>query len=319
MDDSTNISENARVEYSIVIPVYKSAECLSELYDRLTKVFKEISSCYEIIFVDDASPDDSWKIMQQLRYKDQHVKIIQHTRNFGQHKATLCGLQYSQGDFVITMDDDLQHPPEEIPKLLEAIRNNDEIDAVFASYESKQHSWFRNLGANVINAITSYVFIKNKGLKLTSFRIMRRPIVKELENARYHNPRIGQLILRITHRITNVQVKHHPRKLGRSSYSFHRLVSDSLDNILSNSSLPLQIVSYIGFSSSLLSILLSLYYLYKYLFIGISVPGWTTTILLLLFFFGILFFSLGIVGEYLIRILREVQGSRKSVVRKKEL
>ena len=319
MNDSPNPPENIRVEYSIVIPVFKSSECLCELYDRLTRVFKEISPHYEIIFVDDASPDDSWKIIQQLRSKDHHVKMIQHTRNFGQHKATLCGLQHSKGDFVITMDDDLQHPPEEIPKLIEAIRNNDEIDAVFGAYETKQHSWFRNLGANAINAITSFVFIKNKGLQLTSFRIMRRLIVKELENTRYHNPRICQLLLRITHRITNVQVTHHPRKLGRSGYSFRRLVSDSLDNILSNSSLPLQIVSYIGFSSSLLSVVLSLYYLYNYLFVGIAVPGWTTIILLLLFFFGILFFSLGIVGEYLIRILREVQGSPRSIIRKKEL
>jgi len=319
MENSRYVPENLRVDYSVVIPVFKSAESLTELYDRLTRVLKEISPRYEIIFVDDASPDDAWKIMQQLRSKDNHVKIIQHTRNFGQHKAILCGFSYAKGDFVITMDDDLQHPPEEIPRLIEAIRNNEEIDAVFASYESKQHSWFRNLGANVINAITSFVFIKNKDLKLTSFRIIRRPIVKELENVHYHNPRVGQLLLRITHRITNVQVKHHPRKIGQSSYSLNRLVSDSLDNILSNSSLPLQIVSYIGFGSSLLSVVLSLYYFYKYLFIGITVPGWTTIILLLLFFFGILFFSLGIVGEYLIRILREVQGSPKSIVRKKEL
>ena len=164
MNDSRNPPENIRVEYSIVIPVFKSSECLCELYDRLTRVFKKISPHYEVIFVDDASPDDSWITLQQMRFKDHRVKIIQHTRNFGQHKATLCGLKYSKGDFVITMDDDLQHPPEEIPTLIEAIRNNDEIDAVFASYESKQHSWFRNLGANVINAITSYVFIHPKVL-----------------------------------------------------------------------------------------------------------------------------------------------------------
>lgn len=307
------------VEYSIVIPVFKSSECLCELYERLTTVFRDISSNYEIILVDDASPDDSWQIMRQLRVQDRRVKILQHMRNFGQHKATLCGLHYSKGDLVITMDDDLQHPPEEIPKLIEAIRNNDEIDAVFAAYGVKQHSWFRNLGTNAINAITSYVFTKNKGLKLTSFRIMRRPIVNEIENTRYHNPRICQLLLQITHRITNVQVTHHPRKLGRSGYSFRRLVSDALDNILSNSSLPLQVVSYIGFGSSLLSVVLSLYYLYIYFLARISVPGWITIILLLLFFFGILFFSLGIVGEYLIRILREVQGSPRSIIRKKEL
>jgi dolichol-phosphate mannosyltransferase/undecaprenyl-phosphate 4-deoxy-4-formamido-L-arabinose transferase len=307
------------VEYSIVIPVFKAAEYLREMYERLTKVFQDISSNYEIIFVDDASPDVSWKIMKQLRAKDHRVKIIQHMRNFGQHKAILCGLYHSKGDFVITMDDDLQHPPEEIPKLVEAIRNNDEIDTVIGAYEVKQHSWFRNLGTNVINAITSYVFSKDKDLKLTSFRIMRRSIVNELENTHYHNPRIGQLLLLTTNRIINIPVAHHPRKHGRTSYTFRRLVSDALDNILSNSSLPLQIVSYLGFGSSLLSVVLSVYYLYKYFHVGISVPGWTTTILLLLFFFGILFFSLGIVGEYLIRILREVQGSPRSIIRNKEL
>jgi len=305
------------IEYSIVIPVFKAAECLTELYERLTKVFQDISSNYEIILVDDASPDDSWKIMQHLQAKDPRVKIIQHMRNFGQHKAILCGLHHSKGNFVITMDDDLQHPPEEIPKLIKAIRSNDEIDTVIGAYAVKQHSWFRNLGTNVINAITSYVFSKDKNLKLTSFRIMRRSIVNELENTCYHNPRIGQLLLLITNRIINIPVAHHPQKHGRTSYTFRRLVSDALDNILSNSSLPLQIVSYLGFGSSLLSVVLSVYYLYRYFHVGISVPGWTTTILLLLFFFGVLFFSLGIVGEYLIRILREVQGSPRSIIRKK--
>jgi len=307
------------IEYSIVIPVFRSAECLRELYERLTKVFQDISSNYEIILVDDASPDDSWKIMQQLRAKDHRVKIIQHMRNFGQHRAILCGLYHSKGDFVITMDDDLQHPPEEIPKLVDAIKSNDEIDTVIGAFEVKQHSWFRNLGTNVINAITSYVFSKDRALKLTSFRIMRRSIINELENTRYHNPRIGQLLLLITKRIINIPVAHHPRKHGQTSYTFRRLVSDALDNILSNSSLPLQIVSYLGFGSSLLSVVLSVYYLYKYFHAGISVPGWTTTILLLLFFFGILLFSLGIVGEYLIRILREVQGFPRSIIREKEL
>lgn len=319
MNDPRKTPEKITVEYSIVIPVFKSSECLCELYERLTKVFKDISPNYEIIFVDDASSDDSWKIMRQLRAKDHRVKIIQHTRNFGQHKAILCGLHHSKGNFIITMDDDLQHPPEEIPKLIAGIRNNDEIDVVIGTYELKQHSWFRNLGTNVINLITSYVFSKNRDLKLTSFRIMRKSIVNELENIRYHNPRIGQLLLLITNQIINIPIAHHPRKHGQTGYTFSRLVSDALDNILSNSSLPLQIVSFMGFGCSLLSVVLSFYYLYKYLFVGISVAGWTTTILLLLFFFGILFFSLGIVGEYLIRILREVQGSPRSIIRKKEL
>lgn len=307
------------IEYSVVIPVFRSAECLSELHERLTKVFQDISPNYEIILVDDASPDDSWRIMRQLRSQDHRVKIIQHMRNFGQHKALLCGLCHSKGDFIITMDDDLQHPPEEIPKLIAGMRDNDDIDVVIGTYELKQHSWFRNLGTNVINFITSYVFSKNRNLKLTSFRIMRKSVVNELVNIRTHSPRIGQILLLITNRIVNIPVAHHPRKQGRTGYTFSRLVSDALDNILSNSSLPLQIVCFMGFGCSLLSVALSIYYLYRYFLVGISIAGWTTTTLLLLFFFGVLFFSLGIVGEYLIRILREVQGSPRSIIRKKEL
>jgi len=307
------------VEYSIVIPVFRSAESLRELYERITKVFQDITFHYEIILVDDASPDDSWTIMQQLRAKDQRVKIIQHTRNFGQHKAILCGLYHSKGDFAITIDDDLQHPPEEIPKLIECIRNSDEIDVVMGSYKVKQHSRFRNFGSKIINLIISYVFHKRRDLKLTGFRIIRRSVADELVNVRTHSPRINSMLLGITNRITNVKVAHHSRRYGRTGYTFSRMVSDALDTILSHSSLPLQIMSFMGFGSMLLSVVLSIRYLHQYFFDGVSVAGWTTTILLLLFFSGVLLFSLGIVGEYLIRILREVQGASRSIIRKKEI
>ena len=319
VNDPGDTTDDSAVELSVVIPIYNSAGCLQELHDRLTGVLEDISETYEIIMVDDASPDESWAAMQDLHARDPRVKIVQQMRNFGQHKAILCGMQYASGEFVITMDDDLQHPPEEIPKLVDGLRNDDTLDVVIGSYDVKQHSWFRNLGSKAVHAATSYVFARGKGLKFTSFRIMRRNVVRGILRHRIDCPRISQIILLTTNRIANVSVRHDPRGHGRSGYTVGRLVSDALDNILSNSSLPLQIVSYVGFLCSLLSVALGVYYLYKYLFVGVGIAGWTTIVLLMLFFFGILFFSVGIVGEYLIRILREAKRSPRYLTRNKEL
>ena len=319
MNDLGDTDDDGAVALSVVIPVYNAADCLQELYDRLTAVLEDISVSYEIILVDDASPDDSWNVMRELHTRDPRVKIIQQMRNFGQHKAVLCGMQYAKGEFVITMDDDLQHPPEEVPKLVEAIRKDDKLDVVIGAYEVKQHAWFRNLGTSTINAVTSYVFNKDSDLKLTSFRAIRQCVVREVVKDRTDCPRIGQILLLTTGRIANVSVRHDPRERGRSGYTFRRLVSDALDNILSNSSFPLQVVSYMGFACSFLSVVLGVLYLCKYLFVGVKITGWTTIVLLLLFFFGLLFFSLGVVGEYLIRILREAKRTPRSVVRQDEV
>lgn len=304
---------------SVVVPVYGSERTVRSLAERLKEVFAKMDMEYEVILVDDASPDEVWRVMRKLRAEEPRVKIIQHMRNFGQHKATLCGLAHARGDFVVTMDDDLQHPPEELPKLLKAITEDDDADVIIGAYETKRHSWLRNLGSWAVTRLTTFVFRQDPNLKLTSFLIMRRRVVDELVNHTYHNPRIGQLLLLITNRIKNTPVAHHAREDGRSGYRLSRLVSDALDNILSNSSLPLQVVSYLGFGCSALSFVLSIYYLCKYFLGGVEVPGWTTIVLLLLLFFGVTLLSLGVVGEYLIRILRQVQRSSRSVIRHKEV
>jgi polyisoprenyl-phosphate glycosyltransferase len=306
-------------QYSVVIPVFNAAETLSELIARLTSVFESKTSNYEIILVDDASPDNSWKVMRALRDKDRRVKIIRHMKNFGQHKAILCGLHCAKGDVIVTMDDDLQHPPEEIPNLLAALSGEEGADVAIGVYDVKRHSGFRNAGSRIVQAVTARILSRGTEVRLGSFRAMKREVVRELLAIRTHAPRVSPMLLQITDRIKNVRVRHEPRKVGRSGYNLRRLVSDSLDNILSHSALPLQVVSGIGFGSSLLSFAMSIHYLLKYLLVGISVRGWTSTILLLLFFFGVLLFSLGIVGEYLVRILREVQGTPRSIIREKEI
>ena len=240
-------------------------------------------------------------------------------RNFGQHHALLCGLAHSRGELIVTMDDDLQHPPEETLKLIDAIRANDDIDVVLGDYEVKQHHVFRNLGSYARRTIMSWVFQCDRSLPMTSFRAMRRIVAEQLLADQSTFPRINTMLLGITGRIQGVPVRHEPRKHGRSTYSFRRLMRDALTNILINSSLPLQLISYVGFVSAALSFLLAFYYLSRYLSGGVGVAGWTTVVLLILFTSGLLLFSFGVVGEYLIRILKEVRKPPRYIVRTKEL
>ncbi len=308
------------IKYSIVIPVYNSVDSLAQIVEIASKSIESYTADFEIIFIDDDSPNqNTWPELKKLRQQNSKVKIIRLRKNHGQHKAILCGFQHAQGEFIITMDDDLQHPPEEISKLIEGINNHPEVDVVIGAYESKQHNFFRNLGTNVLNRITSYVFDKPLDLKLTSFRIMRKCIAEEVLDYKTYHPRIGNILLQVTSKIINVKVKHDSRHYGRSGYTMRRLFADAITNIISNSALPLKLVSYLGFFCSIVSILLTIYFLAKRIFVGISIPGWTTIFLALTFFFGILFFTLGIIGEYLSRILLEVTGSKKIIIKEKEL
>ena len=306
--------------YSLVIPVYRSEGILEELYVRLVEVFDtRIQEPFEIIFVDDSSPDNSWFVLKSLRERDKRVKIIQLLTNTGQHNATMCGFRYASGDFVITMDDDLQHLPEELPALIAAIKHNNQADVVIGSYNSKKHSILRNLGTSLLNRFTSYVFKKPLDLKLTSFRIIKRNIIEALLKVEVDSPRIGNLLLLLTNRIYNIPVQHAERKIGNSGYNVRKLVRDFIDSIISYSSLPLRFMIFIGFLSSLVCFFLSLYYLFRYLFVGAVVPGWTTVILLILFFFGITLFSIGIIGEYLIRIIKETKKYPQFIVRQEDV
>ncbi len=309
------------VTSSVVVPVYNSTRSVEELCHRLVQVFEEtLHGAFEIILVDDASPNpETWPMLDRISEGEARVHAFQLMRNVGQHNALMTGIAQTQGEFVITLDDDLQHLPEEVPKLVNMMEESPELDVVLGAYISKQHSWYRNLGTKVLNLITNHVFAKKSDLQLTSFRLMRRPVVDALLETHYKKPRIGLILLQITDRIGNVPVQHDERRDGRSGYTLRGLVSDLLDNVLGTSALPLQLVSHLGFGCSGLSLLLGLYFFVIYLRGDIAVSGWTSIILLLLFFFGVLLLCFGIVGEYLIRIMREVQGPPRPMIRKMKL
>lgn len=303
--------------YSIVVPVYNSEKTLNTLYDRILNTFtNDIKENFELILIDDSSKDNSFSIMKELNKKDERVKIFQLSRNFGQHCAILCGISKSAGDFVITLDDDLQHPPEEIKKLIDEINIREDLDVVIGQYESKKHSMLRNFGTFLSKKITSWSYNREISVDLTSFRIMRKFIAEEISNITVSSPKIGFLLLDVSNRIGNVKVQHNERKMGKSGYTFNMLVKELFTNIYTNSMLPLIIVRNLGIFFFCISILGSLFYLYKYFNHSISVSGWITLILILLSFLGIELFSIGIIGEYLLRVYTETKKKPNFIIRK---
>lgn len=306
--------------YSVVVPVYNSEHTLEELYSRIRAVFDErIERDFELILVDDGSKDHSYEKMQELHKRDGRVKIVQMAKNFGQHPALLCGFSYAKGDFIITMDDDLQHPPEEIPKLVSAMDERDDVDVIIAKYEGRQHNVIRRLGTWVSVYATSKMLKKPRDLEITSFRLIRKFVVDAIVKMNVHLPQIGNLLVQTSNRIINVPVQHDARKYGKSGYSFGRLVKDLIYDITTNSAFPLIVVRDLGIVSFVISMILGLYYLVRYFMFGVSVEGWTTLVLILLAYNGIVLLSIGIIGAYLMHILDESKKMPNYVERRKEL
>lgn len=299
--------------YSVVIPVYSSERILPELHRRLTAVMQGLGKPYEIIFVDDCGRDNSWNVLQKLVAGDPAITAIQLMRNSGQSNATLCGLAHARGGAIITMDDDLQHPPEEIPALIEALGMD--VDVVMGVPKEKKHNWFRRLGSGVMHDINCYLLGKDRSLRFTSFRLMRRAVVDGLLTLRTLSPALGPMINSVTHRIINVTVKHAPRKEGRSGYTFRRLFSQSMSNLIGYSMLPLRLLAVMGGVGIILSMAFAVVLVVRYLMGGINVPGWTTIALLLVLISGFNFFAFAIIGEYVLRILQRVNATPQYFVR----
>ncbi|MGM9594034.1 MAG: glycosyltransferase family 2 protein [Candidatus Onthomonas sp.] len=306
--------------YSVVVPVYNSEHSLEELYTRLCHVFDEVmQEPFELILVDDSSKDRSWEVMKQLRAKDRRVKIIQQAKNFGQHPAILCGCSVAKGDIIVNMDDDLQHPPEELPKMAQYLKDHPEVDAVLGKYEGRQHSFIRRMGTKVQLWLTTKMLKKDPDLEITSFRMMRRFLMDSIMATTTHLPQIGNLLVQTSNRIVNVPIHHDARKYGHSGYTFIRLVKDLVYDITTNSLIPLIIVRNIGVISFIVSILLGLFYFIRYFFVGMPVEGFTTLVLLFLAYNGLILLAIGILGEYLMHTLDEAKKLPRYVVRQMDV
>lgn len=298
--------------FSVVIPVYNSARILPELYERLTRTLQAMGRPYEVIFVDDCGRDHSWQVLQGLVFRHSDTTVVQLMRNSGQSNATLCGLSHARGQIIVTMDDDLQHPPEEIPALVQALGSD--ADVVMGVPIEKKHNLFRRVGSDLMHRLNSRLLGKDPHLRFTSFRVLRRPVVEGMLHLRTLSPALGPMINSITHRIRNVTVEHAPRKEGRSGYTFKRLVMQTLNNVVGYSMLPLRLLGLVGGIGILCSMGMAAWLLVHYVSGGV-VPGWTSTVMLLLLLSSFNFFAFAVIGEYVLRILQRVNATPQYLVR----
>jgi len=293
MSDSPSIS--------VVIPVYNSVAVVGETIDRTTRFLEEYGWDYEIIVVNDGSRDGSWNVLRDKALANPHIVAINLLRNYGQHTAVFCGLQKSMGSYVVTLDDDLQNPPEEIVHLIEKSREG--FDLVFGHFLKKRHPWFRRLGSLLVRAVNRRVFHQPRGLVLSNFRIMKRDVVDRICSCKTQFPYITGLALMSCATPANVKVNHQQRPVGKSGYSLFKILELIARILFNYSAFPLHLVSTVGLVVSGCSFLLGLFYLGKAFFVGVSVPGWTTLVVLLAFHSSIVILILSILGEYVVRLL----------------
>ena len=296
------------VKYSIVVPCYASGRWLCELVQRTAEVMKRYSA-FEIILVNDKSPDgETWSMIERLAREHPYVRGMDLLYNVGQFRATLCGMEYATGEYVITMDDDLQHPPEELPKLIEAMGLNSTMDCIMGRYKTKKHSWIRNVGSRLMHSMMNCLYNKPSEIVTTSFRIMPASVAKALCLYRIASPQLGPLIVSVAKNVMNVPVEHHERSRGTSGYSLFRCIQETYQSVVNASILPLRWFSVIGFLTAGGAFLIGAYYLLKWSLHGVAVAGFTSLILTISFFSGMLLAGIGVLGEYIGRIIREITG-----------
>jgi len=285
---------------SVVIPTYNSAGLLRPLLERLVPALRALADAYEIILVNDGSRDDTWRHVEKLAGEYEQVVGIDLARNYGQHSAVLCGVRAARFDVLVTMDDDLQHPPEEIPKLL--ARLNEGYDVVYGTPAERQHGMWRNL-ASKITRLTLYSTVGVKTARdVSAFRAFRTRLREAF--AGYCAPFVSIDVLMTwgTTQFASVEVRHAPRPLGTSNYTFKKLMFHALNMLTGFSTLPLQISSVMGFAMTALGLVLFAFVLVRFIIVGGSVPGLPFLASVIAIFSGAQMFALGVIGEYLARV-----------------
>jgi polyisoprenyl-phosphate glycosyltransferase len=291
--------------YSLVIPVFNSEQIVGETIGRVVETFTRAGLRFELILVNDGSSDHSWQVISEHARTTPHVIAMDLLKNYGQHHALLAGFRTSRGDYVITLDDDLQNPPEEALKLIDAARSGVH-DVVFGRFERKQAAGYRRLGSKVISLINRRVFHQPPTLAVSNFRLLRRDVVDRICKDNHAYPYVTGQALIYSNRPGNVSVRHEPRKVGTSTYSLLRIARLVLTILFSYSLFPLRFAAVIGFAVAVLSFILGGFFLVRGLVTDSTVPGWTSLIVLLAVFNGFLIALVSMLGEYVLRILTAV-------------
>ena len=284
---------------SVVIPVYNGAETLPSLTERLASVLSEVANQYELILVNDGSRDASWAAICRLTQQYGWVRGINLMRNYGQHNATLCGVRAAQYEVIITMDDDLQHPPEEIPLLLNKLAEG--YDVVYGIPQKRPHSWWRNWFSVVIKRVLAEVMGIRTIRDIGAFRAFHARLRQAF--ASYSNPNVilDVLLSWGTNRFATVVVEEKPREVGQSNYNFYKLFKITMVIVTGFSTLPLRFASLLGFAFTLFGLIIFIYVMAVTLSQG-SIPGFPFLASIIALFSGAQLFTIGIIGEYLARV-----------------
>lgn len=270
------------------------------LFARLDAVLPTLTDRYEVICVDDGSPDESWQVLVRLSSQYAWLRGLRLMRNFGQHNATLCGIRAARGEFTVTIDDDLQHRPEEIPLLLAKLREG--YDVVYGAPEEERHGLWRDLASQVTKLALQSVLGARTARQVSGFRALRTSVRSAFADFRGAFVSVDVLLTWGTTRFAACRVPHDVRGAGTSNYTFLKLIAHALNMMTGFSTLPLQIASVVGFGTLLFGVSLLAFVLGRYFVHGVTVPGFTFLASVICVFSGAQLFALGMMGEYLARM-----------------
>jgi glycosyltransferase involved in cell wall biosynthesis len=302
-----------RPDFSVVVPVYNSERSLEELYRRIEATFAAMGRSFEVVFVDDGSRDGSMEVLRSLHSRHPgQARALSLYRNQGQQTALMCGFQHCDGDFVVTIDDDLQHSPEDIPALYSRLQEG--YDAVFGSYP-RRNGFLKNVGSRLVRRLVHRIFDPPQGLEMSAFRLIRRDVVEHVKTYRTSFPYLSGMILSTTHRVANADVHHEGRRYGRSGYTLPKLIKLSFNLLVNYSALPLKAIGWLGMGVSLTAFVAGAVFIIRQMLVGRAPEGWTSLAVLVSFFSGALFAMMFVMAEYLSRLLTEVSNRPPHAVR----
>ncbi|SDQ21530.1 glycosyltransferase family 2 protein [Virgibacillus salinus] len=298
---------------SVVIPVFGCEPCLNQLYDRIRTTIEKIPAQFEIILVNDASPDNAWETIKQLSVTDDRIKGIDLARNFGQHHAITAGLDYAIGNWVVVMDCDLQDRPEEIRTLYDKAQEGYEV--VFGNRVQRQDNLFKRKSSQFFYSVYDYFTGGTSDHTSANFSISSKKVVDGFKQMREQNRFFPLFIQWMGYKSSTVQVEHNSRKAGKTSYNIKKLVTLATDAIISQSNKPLRLSIQFGFLISLGSFLYGMYLFARYFFLAEPVQGWTSVMVSIYFIGGLIFFNFGILGLYLGKVFNETKARPLYLIR----
>ena len=290
---------------SVVTPVYGCGDCLEQLYNRLKTTLSNINENFEIIMVNDASPDNAWDIITQLAHKDNRVKGINLSRNFGQHRTITAGLDYASGEWIVVMDCDLQDQPEEILKLYN--KTQEGYDVVFGRRAIRQDSFLKKLSSKLFYKVFDYFTETHTDNTIANFSIISKKVLLTLRRYKEQNRSYALFVNLVGFKRADIDIVHASREIGKSSYTLSKLINLAIDGIVSQSNKPLKLSIKFGFLVSFIAFIYALWLILRYILYGISVEGWTSVMVSIYLISGLIFLNLGFLGLYIGKIFDETK------------